>query len=157
MNNQKPNALELSAQVNALVALQKGTIHTFVYRKQVVMSAKFGDVVIETETVMQGRVGCEYENIQAVKDLHANGMGHAPLKGFTEVIEDIIYRNDKTGELALRVFPVNNGYHSKRYFENGVEVSLDYLLSKGYPKSKLVSNGFSPIVCLYVKNIVSVA
>lgn len=153
------NLMALADQAKALQELAKGSIHTVVYRKQVVLSpTKFPNVTIETESVIQVRFNLEYgDNIARVREFHENGGGYGVLKGFAEVIEDLLYQNISNGRMAFRAFPFNGGKHSKKYFLNGVETSLDDLLAQGFPKSKLVSSGDDPsVMALYADNILEV-
>lgn len=152
------NKLALGAQVAHMQSLQVGSIHTFVYRKTISLAAKWEGFVIETESVIQARVGLDYsDRIALVKQLHESGMGYGELKGFTPVIEDLLYKANKDGRMAFRVFPINGGKHGKRYFLNGVETTLEALLAMGLPKSKLVGSGNPvPVLALYADNILSV-
>ena len=150
--------LTLAEKVAHMQSLQAGSIHTLVYHKQISLASKWDGFVVETESVIQGRVKLDYgDQIKLVAQLHANGMGYGELKGFKAEIEDLLYSNLKDGRMAFRVFPINGGKHSKRYFLNGVETTLEDLLAMGLPKSKLVGSGNPvPVLALYADNILSV-
>lgn len=152
------NKLTLAEQVALVQAFGKGEFHTITYRKRVSLAAKYADVVIETLSVIQGRFNLEYgDNLSMVAEAHENGMGYGTLKGFTEVVENILYENEKSKAKAFRFFPFNGSHHSKRYFKNGVETTLEQLLAEGYPKSSLVRSGQAPaVLMLYASNIVAV-
>jgi len=153
------NQLPLAEQIDIIVGLTKGAIHTFTYRKQVVLAKKYEGIVLETESVIQGRCNLTYgENLALVREARENGAQEGELKGFHAVIPNVLYENDKTGRKAFRVFPFNGGKHSKRYFLNGVEKTFEDLLAMGLPKSSLVSNGGTPaVLALYAENIVCIA
>ena len=152
------NQLPLSERIAQVQSYGKGEFHTLVYRKRVTLAAKYADVCIETESVIQGRFHLEYgDNLSMVAQAHENGMGYGVLKGFTEVIENVLYENIKSGKKAFRFFPFNGSHHSKRYFKNGVETTLEQLLAEGFPKSSLVRSGDAPaVLMLYADNILEV-
>lgn len=158
MKNEPFPHTSLADQIKWIKLLRMGSIHTITYRKTVKLAKKWDGVTIETESVLQGRFFLDYgDNLSMVKEAHENGMGYGVLKGFHEVEENFLYANDTTGKLAFRVFPFHGSKHSKRYFRNGQETTLEALLAEGLPKSALVSQGQPPVLMLYtdgVKNII---
>ena len=150
--------LTLQEQIDLIRSLSNGTFRCVTYRKRVSLAAKYGDVIVETESVIGGRFGVDYDNIAKVIAKRASGeMAIGELKGFTPIVKDLCYSSDKTGETMFRFTPFDGAKHSKKYFENGKEVTLEYLLSK-YPKSAFIRSGEPPLVLsLYAKNIVSIA
>lgn len=154
----KFSSLTLQEQIDLIQSLGRGTFHCVTYRKRVTLAAKYGDVVVETESVIGGRFGIDYDHIAKVIEKRESGeMAVGTLKGFTALVKDLCYTSDKTGEAMFRFTPFDGAKHSKKFFENGKEVSLDYLLSK-YPKSAFIRSGEAPLVLsLYAKNILSIA
>lgn len=154
----KFSTLTLQQQIDLVESLGRGTFRSVVYRKRVTLAAKYGDVVVETESVIGGRFGVDYDHIQKVIAKRASGeMSVGFLKGFKTLVEDLCYTSEKTGEVMFRFTPFEGSKHSKKFFENGKEVTLEYLLTK-YPKSAFIKTGEPPLVLsLYAKNIVSIA
>lgn len=154
----KFSSLTLQEQIDLIQSLGRGTFHCVTYRKRVSLAAKYGDVIVETESVIGGRFGIDYDHIAKVIEKRESGeMAVGVLKGFTTLVKDLCYTSDKTGEVMFRFTPFDGAKHSKKFFENGKEVSLDYLLSK-YPKSAFIRSGEAPLVLsLYAKNILSIA
>lgn len=148
----------LQEQIDLIQSLGNGTFRCVTYRKRVSLSKKYGDVIVETESIIGGRFGVDYDHIAKVIEKRASGeMAVGELKGFTPYVKDLCYTSDKTGEIMFRFTPFDGAKHSKKFFENGKEVTLEYLLSK-YPKSAFIRSGEPPLVLsLYAKNIVSIA
>ena len=134
------NIQQIRKNPNLLETLRKGAFHTVVYRKQVALAKKYQGYTLETESVIQGRFGVDYDNLKAVIEARANGAPKGELKGYDTLVEDLLYKSQKTGEIYVRFTPFNGSRHSKRYFLNGVETPLSKLETI-FPPSVLGTNG----------------
>lgn len=113
-----------------------------------------GDFIIKHSEYV-GRNGIDYEKVAEViakkADNQGNGNGYnSPIKHADA--DNIIFKNEKTGKLFLRVYKASFDFKATSYFEyKGQTYSYEEMIALGIvAKSKLRSNSGEKPICWYV-------
>jgi len=141
--------------------MTKGTIHTITYEKELKTYKGVIDKVSK-KTIIQGRVGVNYDNMQVVKEGRENGTLPAENAGMPEHMrwiddDHLFIINNKTGKIMLRVSTANSNLPKTQYYKNGVPVEKSEIESLCL-KSETTHYGNSPstVINLGIDKIVDI-
>lgn len=151
--------MELVEFTQKISSYQKGSFITIETQRQAKKLKKYESLDIQKYSKNVVRLGCQYSNLQAVKEKHINDIDFKTqlpdnlewVKGY----ENILLYNKKTKEYSVRVETTNHSPIVK-WFLNGVETAktelLDYLLSS--EKQSKSSNGETIVFNVKLKDLV---
>ena len=156
MANYQLQRINISGASGFRPSVAQGRVPYLTYRKRVSLPPSMRTWLSRPYPLSKVGFNLEYgDNLSMVAEAHENGMGYGTLKGFTEVVENILYENESKAK-ASASSPFKEAT-TQAVLQEGVETTLEQLLAEGYPKSSLVRSGQAPaVLMLYANNIVAV-